>query len=527
MLSGLIHAGEVVDLRIEEIRLDGGTQPRVGIDSATVRDYEEDMLEGASFPPVDVMYDGTQYWLWDGFHRVSAARRIGQETIPARVLQGTQADAQWASYGVNKAHGLRRTQADKRRQIEAALRHPQGSSQSNSAIARHCGVSDKTVEEVRRALVATSEIRSETKRTGLDGRIMQTAGIGARLPQTPLPEHAIARLWVAIKDAVPAVDVQQRYDWLTSREPSWFAEQFAWKVTLAEKAYEAVRKELATQIIRKALPAKPTERVATQHGDDPVHGEAVAMARAAMLQELPANATVQHQMVWLESHYPAWFQGKFFWRWPVAQKARNTLLNELHQEVANSLATERPLPAWAAEPALPAASETPAVTSIGGTPVDAPLTVTMADAVRGIQQRHAAQMPLIAEQYLRSLLAQSGKRRLSVMVDVKGGFALDAFNGGYPMTNGQPTLPAAVDEMLANVAKFAAYSRAAPAAPALPAWDQGWDDEDEGEWRIVGARCTWTVDEFTRPRVVLRKLAEQTDPDLVNCLQKRYQQLTT
>ena len=55
------------------IRRDGGTQPRKILDQAAVEAYAEAMKKGAVFPPVTVFYDGEEYWLADGFHRMSAA----------------------------------------------------------------------------------------------------------------------------------------------------------------------------------------------------------------------------------------------------------------------------------------------------------------------------------------------------------------------------------------------------------------------------------------------------------------------
>src|SRR3990172_2809657 len=93
----------------EDIRLDGGTQPRAKIDQAVCDDYGERMKAGEKFPPVDVFFDGENYWLADGFHRIQAyVMAVPGEAIECNVFQGTLADAQWHSYSVNKAHGIRR-----------------------------------------------------------------------------------------------------------------------------------------------------------------------------------------------------------------------------------------------------------------------------------------------------------------------------------------------------------------------------------------------------------------------------------
>ena len=80
---------------------DGGAQMRAEMKPDVVLDYAEDMAAGAIFPPVVVYFDGTEYWLADGFHRVAAARKIERETIEAEVREGTARDAIIHGIGAN------------------------------------------------------------------------------------------------------------------------------------------------------------------------------------------------------------------------------------------------------------------------------------------------------------------------------------------------------------------------------------------------------------------------------------------
>jgi uncharacterized ParB-like nuclease family protein len=141
-----------INIPILSIRMDGGTQPRASLDKRVIEDYREAMADGAAFPPVDLYYDGTNYWLADGFHRLTAAIAAGRDEIAATVHQGSQADAQWYSFSANKSNGLRRTNADKQRTVKAALKHPNGASQSNYQIAAHVGVDEWTVRKWRETL---------------------------------------------------------------------------------------------------------------------------------------------------------------------------------------------------------------------------------------------------------------------------------------------------------------------------------------------------------------------------------------
>lgn len=176
-------------LSIAVIRTDGGTQPRAHINMTTVAEYAEDMAREAAFPPVVVFFDGSAYWLADGFHRYHAALSLGLATLDADVRRGTLAEAQWYSYSVNQSHGLRRTNEDKRRAVEAALQHPYAASKSLRDIANHCGVHWTTVENYRNASVENLQINNERTVTRAGTTYtMNTANIGRREETEPQPQ---------------------------------------------------------------------------------------------------------------------------------------------------------------------------------------------------------------------------------------------------------------------------------------------------------------------------------------------------
>ncbi len=132
---------------------DGGAQMRVEMHPDVVREYADNMAAGAVFPPVVVYHDGTDYWLGDGFHRVEAARKLERETIDAEVLEGDARQAILHGCRSNASHGLRRTQADKRRAVERLLSDEEWSKWSNRKIAKAARVDHKTVDKVRRELL--------------------------------------------------------------------------------------------------------------------------------------------------------------------------------------------------------------------------------------------------------------------------------------------------------------------------------------------------------------------------------------
>lgn len=188
---------------ITNIRLDGGTQPRAALDFGTIEDYAEAMRAGITFPPVTVFYDGTDYWLADGFHRVKAAYAAGQDTIACEVHQGTLNDAQWFSFSANRANGLRRTNDDKQRAVRAALQHPNGVQLSNSQIAAHVGVTEGTIRNWRQKL--TSQITKSPRRKGRDGRSINVAKIGKpRATRNPVPDAADSPSGARPESSAPA-----------------------------------------------------------------------------------------------------------------------------------------------------------------------------------------------------------------------------------------------------------------------------------------------------------------------------------
>jgi hypothetical protein len=166
----------------ENICLDGGTQPRAKIDQAVCDDYGERMKAGVKFPAIDVFFDGENYWLADGFHRLQAyVMAVPGEAIECNLYKGSLLDAQWHSYSVNQSHGLRRTNEDKERAVKLALAHPKSQEMSDSAIAEHVGVRRETILKYRhKAESDLLKTNKSTHRTGRDGRTIKTSNIGKK-----------------------------------------------------------------------------------------------------------------------------------------------------------------------------------------------------------------------------------------------------------------------------------------------------------------------------------------------------------
>ena len=113
------------------IKIDGGTQARVSLNQDVVKEYAESMREGDVFPPITVFFDGSDYWLADGFHRYFATKANAFTSIEAEVKNGTLDDATLFAFSANSKRGLSMTFEDNRNIIYAMLRHPEWSKWTN------------------------------------------------------------------------------------------------------------------------------------------------------------------------------------------------------------------------------------------------------------------------------------------------------------------------------------------------------------------------------------------------------------
>ena len=166
-------------LDVKTIRIDGGTQSRTSINTEAVSEYANALMDGAIMPPVVAFFDGSDYWLGDGFHRLHAYRKAGQESIQVDVRMGTCRDARLYAAGANGAHGLRRTNDDKRRAVQMVLDDAQcAESWTDREIARHCAVSVSFVGAMRRPEVAKKQAEHRAaKKSKSDGGCSPTTPI--------------------------------------------------------------------------------------------------------------------------------------------------------------------------------------------------------------------------------------------------------------------------------------------------------------------------------------------------------------
>ena len=140
-------------LNLDVIRIDGDTQPREELDQEMVVEYAELMRDGIKFPPVKVFFDGSNYWLVDGFHRYFATKSNGSVSIEAEIKEGTQREAQLQSMTANSTQrGKPPTAKDKRRSAIRMIRDAEWGEWANTKIAEWIGISAMTVGRLKIAM---------------------------------------------------------------------------------------------------------------------------------------------------------------------------------------------------------------------------------------------------------------------------------------------------------------------------------------------------------------------------------------
>lgn len=144
-------------LKLKDIVIDKGTQTREEIDQRTVTEYAEVLMNKEVMPPLEVFSDGIKYYLVDGFHRYFANKQVGNTEVEVNVHKGTLRDAQEYALGVNDKHGLKRTNADKRRAVLIALEDLEWSLLTNREIGKLCRVSHTFVNAIKEKLEADSK----------------------------------------------------------------------------------------------------------------------------------------------------------------------------------------------------------------------------------------------------------------------------------------------------------------------------------------------------------------------------------
>lgn len=147
-------------LPLAGIHIDPTINPRAGgLNEAVVEEYAAAVGAGAEFPELVVYCSeaGTN-WLSEGFHRAAGYAKAGVKKVKCEVRKGERRDALRNACGSNATHGLRRTNADKRRAVEILIKEfPEW---SNRRIADEAAVTHAFVNGIRKTNDQTGNVET-------------------------------------------------------------------------------------------------------------------------------------------------------------------------------------------------------------------------------------------------------------------------------------------------------------------------------------------------------------------------------
>lgn len=187
---------KIEDVALKDLVLDTNIQMRASLNRSAICDYAEAMEAGVEFPPIVIFYRfGGKRYVGDGNHRVLAMRKLGRKTIRAEVRDGTRRGAILYAAGANRAHGVRRTNEDKRKAVITLLKDSEWRKWADTTIAKAYGVSDKMVAVYRDWLrpekaSSAEEVRSYIDRAGRERTVTvsrEDHGMGEKLSGKKCP----------------------------------------------------------------------------------------------------------------------------------------------------------------------------------------------------------------------------------------------------------------------------------------------------------------------------------------------------
>lgn len=151
--------GQIHELELSVIRKHPDLQRRnatggASVDMQKVHEYCDVVRNNpeVEFPPVEVVYDGENYWLFHGYHRVRMAELLKWPSIKAHVYFGTFRDAYFRSLHANVENGVELSRGVRIKNLEVMLNDEEWSQFTDSVIAFHCGVDRQTVRKYRQEL---------------------------------------------------------------------------------------------------------------------------------------------------------------------------------------------------------------------------------------------------------------------------------------------------------------------------------------------------------------------------------------
>lgn len=197
--------GGVFSVPLDQLRFDAARQARAKFDHLQSDEYAARMQAGDRFPRLKAFFDGKEIWVWDGTHTGDAHRRAKHKAAEVEISPGTRRDAFLAAAGANAAHGLNRSNADKRCQVLIVLADEEAKTWSDRRIAEHCKVDKNVVSRIRADLPCGAKHQGP-RLVKRNGKVfpMRTGGINADRPITPKARDLLRD--TALADKVRPID---------------------------------------------------------------------------------------------------------------------------------------------------------------------------------------------------------------------------------------------------------------------------------------------------------------------------------
>ncbi len=169
-------------LYLKDISIAASPKVRAEIREDTVKEYREVYAsKNNRMPEPHVFKHNGEFIVGDGLHRVTAMQQMGIKASSFEVHEGGMVECLKFALTANLSHGLRRTSADKRAGVWAAIK--QFPAMSNNELSKVCAVDDHTVAAVRSEMENALEVKVVSKRQGADGKMRPAVRTTSEIPK--------------------------------------------------------------------------------------------------------------------------------------------------------------------------------------------------------------------------------------------------------------------------------------------------------------------------------------------------------
>lgn len=193
---------------LTDIDFDASPKVRASDSPEVIKQYAESYNTRKPMPPINLFWDSVakRMYIADGYHRCAAMRALKRKAIDAIVESGTYVDALKFALLANAAHGLPRSQADKRQCVHQAL--IQWPTETDRSIGDMCSVDGKTVKLVRDEMIRDAKIVAHEVRVARDGRNVKASAVrnSAQEAGPSEQEPAVPKSEPAVPTPAPAVE---------------------------------------------------------------------------------------------------------------------------------------------------------------------------------------------------------------------------------------------------------------------------------------------------------------------------------